>query len=63
MASLTLRDPGWRGRGGWSEEKIKGREMRQRVGKKGSGGERKDIGMEKEKCIRKGWQEERKRRE
>lgn len=31
------------------EEKIKEREMRQGVGKKGNGGERQEIGMEKKK--------------
>lgn len=45
------------------EEKIKGREMRQAVGKKGSGGERQEIGIEKKKWTKRGWQEERERRE
>lgn len=45
------------------EEKIKGREMRQGVRKKGSGGERQEIGIEKKKWTKKGWQEERERRD
>lgn len=44
------------------EDKIKGREMRQ--GRKERKWRREEgHGMEKEKCIKKGWQEERKRRE